>query len=223
MLRTSTFAKTFNRRVLLQAGGVRTVVTDPTTPLRGHNPPTGTVEEAFSRLTSNQTVFIQGAGTSRVGTSIHSQSILHLNTPPSFFTAATPELLVQSLVQTAKEKKLKGLTTVHLHLEGSGPLPEGDEEVAKHIHPVCAFAGPNLRDRIRRGEAEYVPIFLSEIPMLVRMWLQHCKSFVRFFGCYAETYVVRVRVSLMEMNKVAVVQAQGRGAGFGTCARFGAG
>lgn len=74
---------------------------------------------------------------------------------------------MRTLVNTAKEKRLKGITTVHLHLEGSGPLPEGDEEIADHIHPICAFAGPNLRDRIKRGQAEYVPIFLSEIPLLV--------------------------------------------------------
>lgn len=71
------------------------------------------------------------------------------------------------MVDTVKAQKLNNITTMHLHLEGPGPLPAGDAEIASRIHPACAFTGANLRDRIKNGEAEYVPIFLSEIPLLV--------------------------------------------------------
>lgn len=80
--------------------------------------------------------------------------------------AATPDPLVAALVEVAKRKKLKGIRTIHIHLEGPGPCP--DDEAAEHIRPISLFTGPNLREAVKKGQADYVPIFLSEIPLLFR-------------------------------------------------------
>lgn len=78
--------------------------------------------------------------------------------------AATPQVLVQALA--ARGRELHDVETVHLHLEGSAP--HAAPELAGHIRPAAFFLGANMRAAVAEGRADYVPIFLSEIPLLFR-------------------------------------------------------
>ena len=76
--------------------------------------------------------------------------------------AATPSALLAALAARAPE--VTGVTTVGLHLEG--PCPHLEPALAGHIRHRALFIGPNARDAVNEGRADYVPIFLSDIPHL---------------------------------------------------------
>ena len=76
--------------------------------------------------------------------------------------AATPTALLAALAARAPE--LTGVTTVGLHLEG--PCPHLEPAMAGHVRHRALFIGPNARDAVNDGRADYVPIFLSDIPHL---------------------------------------------------------
>lgn len=76
--------------------------------------------------------------------------------------AATPTVLLAALA--ARAPQLTGVTTVGLHLDG--PCPHLDPALAGHIRHRALFIGPNARDAVNDGRADYVPIFLSDIPLL---------------------------------------------------------
>ena len=78
--------------------------------------------------------------------------------------AATPTLLLEALAERAAE--LRNVQTIHLHLEG--PMPLADPGVEYSFHPNALFIGANLRRAIAEGRASYLPIFLSEAPLLFR-------------------------------------------------------
>ena len=77
--------------------------------------------------------------------------------------AATPTALLTALAQ--RGPKLTGVTTVGLHLEG--PQPHLAPDLAGHIRHRALFIGPSARDAVNEGRADYVPIFLSDIPHLI--------------------------------------------------------
>ena len=76
--------------------------------------------------------------------------------------AATPSVLLRALVDRAAE--LHDVTVVHLHTEGPGPhlAPEMDG----HFRHRALFIGPNARAAVNEGRADYVPVFLSDVPRL---------------------------------------------------------
>lgn len=76
--------------------------------------------------------------------------------------AATPEVLLAALVERAQE--LEDVRVVHLHIEGPGPHLR--PEMAGHFRHLALFIGPNARQAINDGRAEYVPVFLSDVPRL---------------------------------------------------------
>ena len=78
--------------------------------------------------------------------------------------AAAPSQLLEALV--ARSDELEEVQVVHLHIEG--PAPHLAPEMEGHFHHRALFIGPNARDAIAAGRAEYVPIFLSDIPRLFR-------------------------------------------------------
>ena len=78
--------------------------------------------------------------------------------------AMTPHILVDALCQRARS--LEGVETVSLHTEG--PAPWVSPEMAGHIRHNALFAGRNVRAAINDGRADYTPVFLSEIPEMVR-------------------------------------------------------
>jgi 4-hydroxybutyrate CoA-transferase len=76
--------------------------------------------------------------------------------------AAAPSVLLDALSQRAPE--LKDVKVVHLHTEGPGPLLA--PEMAGHFFHRALFIGPNARTAIAEGRAEYIPVFLSDVPHL---------------------------------------------------------
>jgi len=81
--------------------------------------------------------------------------------------AAPPSVLLDALVARAPE--LRDVRIAHLHIEGPGPhlLPGLEASFRGRI----LFAGPNARQAIEEGRAEYVPVFLSDVPVLIRRGL----------------------------------------------------
>ncbi|HEX5038591.1 MAG TPA: acetyl-CoA hydrolase/transferase C-terminal domain-containing protein [Candidatus Limnocylindria bacterium] len=78
--------------------------------------------------------------------------------------AATPSVLLSSL--TARAAELRDVGIVHLHTEG--PAPHLAPEVASSFRHRALFIGANSRTAVNEGRADYVPIFLSDIPELFR-------------------------------------------------------
>jgi 4-hydroxybutyrate CoA-transferase len=77
--------------------------------------------------------------------------------------AATPSALLDALVARAPE--LRDVRVVHLHCEGPGPHLAPD--MAPHFRHRALFIGPNARDAVNEGRADYIPIFLSDVPDLL--------------------------------------------------------
>ncbi len=75
--------------------------------------------------------------------------------------AATPTPLLVGLVA---RPDVDGVTLYHLHT--SGPAPFAEPEVAGRFRSVSFFVGPALRRPIAEGRADFMPIFLSQIPGL---------------------------------------------------------
>jgi acyl-CoA hydrolase len=76
--------------------------------------------------------------------------------------AATPSVLLDALVARAAD--LSDVSVVHLHCEGPGPHLA--PEMAPHFRHRALFIGPNARQAIAEGRADYVPTFLSDVPRL---------------------------------------------------------
>lgn len=93
-------------------------------------------EEALDHLKSGMTVFVHGA-------------------------AATPTPLLETMVRRAD---LTEIRLVHMHLEGD--LPFALPEHSKRFRSVSLFTGAGLREPIAEGRADFVPVFLSDIPRL---------------------------------------------------------
>jgi acyl-CoA hydrolase len=77
--------------------------------------------------------------------------------------AATPIALVDALCE---RPGLEGVTVYHLHTEGTARFVEPAQE--GRIFSVSLFTGPACRKPIEEGRADFVPIFLSDVPGLFR-------------------------------------------------------
>ncbi len=75
--------------------------------------------------------------------------------------AATPTPLLDAL---AADASLEDVTLYHLHLDG--PLAPMAPEHAERIRSVSLFTGPGCRVPVAEGRADYLPVFLSDIPRL---------------------------------------------------------
>jgi len=75
--------------------------------------------------------------------------------------SATPTILIEALT---RRHDLTGVTIYHLHT--TGPAPFADPEHAERFLSVSLFTGPPLRGAIEEGRADFVPVFLSDIPGL---------------------------------------------------------
>ena len=78
--------------------------------------------------------------------------------------AAAPSVLLDALVARARGDHLRDVSVVHLHIEGPGPHLA--PEMAGHIRHRALFIGPNARRAVEEGRADYVPVFLSDVPDL---------------------------------------------------------
>ncbi len=75
--------------------------------------------------------------------------------------AATPTPLLQAL---SARTDLDDVRLYHMHLEGEAPWTAPG--IAERIRSVALFVGPSMREPVAAGRADYVPVFLSDIPAL---------------------------------------------------------
>lgn len=78
--------------------------------------------------------------------------------------AAAPQTLICAM--TARADELKDVEIVHLHTEGAAPY--ADPEYSASFRVNAFFVGSNVRPAVNEGRADYIPVFLSEIPALFR-------------------------------------------------------
>ncbi len=94
-------------------------------------------DDAVAGIRSNEQVFVHGG-------------------------AATPSVLLRALARRAAQ--LSDVGIIHLHIEG--PAPHLAPEVAGSFRHRALFIGANAREAVNQGRADYVPIFLSDVPEL---------------------------------------------------------
>lgn len=95
--------------------------------------------DALQLVKSNERIFVHGA-------------------------AATPTPLIEAL--TLRHRELKQVEIVHLHTEGEASYARPEYS---HAFTVSSFfVGANLRPYVNHTNVQYIPIFLSEIPALLR-------------------------------------------------------
>jgi len=97
-----------------------------------------TAEEAVSAIKSGDRVYISG-------------------------NAATPYALMHSLAK--RKDELEDVELVHVLLMGEDPLSR--PEMEGHFRHNSLFVGPADRKAINEGRADYIPIFLHQIPALM--------------------------------------------------------
>ncbi len=95
-----------------------------------------TPAEAVSLLQSHSNVFLHGA-------------------------CASPIVLEAAMCERAD---LQDVTLFHIHK--NGPAPFAEPEHQGRFRSVSLFTGSNLRQAVDEGRADFVPIFLSDIPWL---------------------------------------------------------
>ncbi|WP_192823526.1 acetyl-CoA hydrolase/transferase family protein [Rufibacter sp. LB8] len=78
--------------------------------------------------------------------------------------AMTPLRLVAAVSDRWEE--LRDVEFIHMHTEG--PAPYTDPERAGSFKTNACFVGTNIRAAVNQGNADYIPIFLSEISFLFR-------------------------------------------------------
>jgi 4-hydroxybutyrate CoA-transferase len=93
-------------------------------------------EEAVSLIESGMNVFIHGM-------------------------AATTPLLLEAL---AARKNIADVQLFHFHLEGRPAFAE--PECSGHLRSNSFFTGVGLRKPVEEGRADFVPVFLSDVPAL---------------------------------------------------------
>jgi acyl-CoA hydrolase len=76
--------------------------------------------------------------------------------------AAVPAVLLDALVARARELSDVGI----IHFHANGPGPHLAPEMAGHFRHRALFIGPNAREAVNEGRADYVPVFLSDVPEL---------------------------------------------------------
>ncbi|MEO9964908.1 MAG: acetyl-CoA hydrolase/transferase C-terminal domain-containing protein [Reichenbachiella sp.] len=78
--------------------------------------------------------------------------------------AAAPQILIDALTNRAPD--LENVELVHLHTECNASYL--DEKYSKSFKVKSFFVGSNVRRATQLGIADYIPVFLSEIPKLIK-------------------------------------------------------
>jgi len=78
--------------------------------------------------------------------------------------AAAPRRLIEAM--TARAPELRVVEIVSLHTEGSAPYAAPEMEKSFRVNAL--FVGANVRRAVEEGRADYLPVFLSEVPSLFR-------------------------------------------------------
>ncbi len=92
------------------------------------------------------------------------EAVAHVRSGTNIYihgAAATPTPLIEAL---AARKDLEGVRLYHLHTNGPAPFAEKGRE--QEFRSVSLFTGSPLRPAVQEGRADFVPIFLSDIPGL---------------------------------------------------------
>lgn len=77
---------------------------------------------------------------------------------------ATPFALVQALAD--RHQELTNIQIYHMHTEGTAPYAKPEYSNAFHVNSF--FIGANCRVPTNEGYADFIPCFLSEIPLMIR-------------------------------------------------------
>ncbi len=77
--------------------------------------------------------------------------------------AATPTALIKALAE--RHSELTGVQLYHVLLLGDDPLSK--PEMEQHFRHNSLFVGPADREAVNSGRADYIPIFLYQIPRLL--------------------------------------------------------
>ncbi|MES1918243.1 hypothetical protein MHBO_000241 [Bonamia ostreae] len=77
--------------------------------------------------------------------------------------AATPIVLIKELAKKGIEDKLNDIKLYHIHTHGF--LPVG-AEYDGIFSDFSLFMGKNVRKAVNAGKADFIPVFLSQIPKL---------------------------------------------------------
>lgn len=96
------------------------------------------IDQAASLVTSGDNVFVSG-------------------------NAASPIEFMKSLAK--RKDVLNGVSIYHLLLLGEDPI--ADDSFKGHIQHSAFFVGQAERAAVMKGQADYIPIFLSEIPSVI--------------------------------------------------------
>ncbi len=75
-----------------------------------------------------------------------------------------PKTLIDAMCKRYKE--LKDVKILQLMSFLNAPFVQ--PEMEGHFHLVSLFTGPNIRKAVNEGRADFVPVFLSEIPWLIQ-------------------------------------------------------
>lgn len=109
-----------------------------------------------------QLVFISAADAVRA---VRSGDHIHLSS-----IASVPHILIEALCGRAGE-----LTDVHFHhFHTEGPAPYGSAQYAGSFFDQGFFVGPNLRESVQAGVADYLPAHLSESQAMYRSGALRC-------------------------------------------------
>ncbi|MEP4532869.1 MAG: acetyl-CoA hydrolase/transferase C-terminal domain-containing protein [Cyclobacteriaceae bacterium] len=98
-----------------------------------------TAYEAVSLIKSGDRVFIHTAG-------------------------AAPQGLVKGMISRAGE--LRDVKIYHMHTEGDASY--ANSEYRKSFHVNAMFIGGNIRGAVNEGNADFIPSFFSEVPLMFR-------------------------------------------------------
>lgn len=96
-------------------------------------------EEAISLIKSGHNIFIHTAG-------------------------AAPVTLVEAL--TNRSEELSDITIYHMHTEGAAPYTQ--PQYADTFEVNAFFIGANCRTSVNEGNTNFIPSFLSEVPIMIR-------------------------------------------------------
>jgi len=96
-----------------------------------------TAEEAVKCIKSNDNVFVHSG-------------------------CAVPELLIRAMVK--RKDELENVTVAHILTIGEAPYTA--PEMEGHFRHKAFFIGSNVRKSINEGRSDFIPIFLSEVPLL---------------------------------------------------------
>jgi len=78
--------------------------------------------------------------------------------------AAQPLSLVQAMVSDGYHLADNEI----VHMLTLGPAPYVAPELKDRFRHIAFFIGPNVRDAVQEGRADFMPVFLSDIPRLIR-------------------------------------------------------